>query len=245
MDSLFMILLLIGLGAMIFYLVKGILKRGKGNFKKAGISLLIAVVSFIMFGIFSDPVPEEASTEDESTEITDEETNEPEEAESDDTAEEEAEETQEETNKSEEAEQNDTTKEAEETEDTDRKQVAEDNTQQFPADSVATFSGEQFMGMDYHYVGQSIGSAPAQTVGDEVQNSLLVENDRGYVMIVAPYYEIETEIEPGTEIEVYGHLNGNGYDISGVAPEAINSEAGLINAYEFYISGQQLGIDIF
>lgn len=106
---------------------------------------------------------------------------------------------------------------------------AEQNAKQFPADSVATFKGNKFKGMDYVYEGEIVKYTEAEAIGSQIEPSYLVKNENDYVMIVTPY--IFDELPLGAKIKVYGHLNGYEYELTTDNLESINNKFGLINAY--------------
>ncbi|MDT2815994.1 hypothetical protein P7H75_14130 [Vagococcus carniphilus] len=125
-----------------------------------------------------------------------------------------------------------------------REEIAKDNAIKFPADSVAKFSGSQFIGMDYYFEGKVVDTIVANSVGNDIfENSFLVENSNGYRMIVTPAYEVEVPNE--SNLKVYGHLNGNGYNIAEIDKSGINKEAGLINGYQIFINEKEIGIEYF
>lgn len=121
------------------------------------------------------------------------------------------------------------TKDTEETKEDTREIKAEENAKQYPADSVATFKGSKFKGMDYVYEGEIVKYTEAEAIGSQIERSYLVKNEKDYVMIVTPY--LFDELPIGTKIKVYGHLNGNEYDLTTDNLESINDKLGLINAY--------------
>lgn len=117
------------------------------------------------------------------------------------------------------------------------------NAKNFPADSVATFEGAKFSGMKYLYSGKVLAKVTANSVSNLISTSYLVENDRGYRMLVTPPYEVE--IPDGVTLEVKGTLNGNVYDLESASLSGINKKAGLINGSTIIINGKTLGIDYF
>lgn len=106
---------------------------------------------------------------------------------------------------------------------------AEQNAKQFPADSIASFKGNKFKGMNYFYEGEIVKYTEAEAIGNQIEPSYLVKNENDYVMIVTPY--IFDELPLGTKIKVYGHLNGYEYELTTNNLESINNKFGLINAY--------------
>ncbi|HAP4706273.1 hypothetical protein IGK80_002182 [Enterococcus sp. DIV0609] len=119
----------------------------------------------------------------------------------------------------------------------------EANAKKYPADSVATFEGAKFSGMKYLYSGKVLTKVTANSVSNLILTSYLVENDRGYRMLVTPPYEVE--IPDGVTLEVKGTLNGNVYDLESASLSGINKKAGLINGSTIIINGKTLGIDYF
>lgn len=117
----------------------------------------------------------------------------------------------------------------EESKEETRELKAEQNAKQFPADSVATFKGNKFKGMDYVYEGEIVKYTETEAIGSQIEPSYLVKNENDYVMIVTPY--IFDELPLGTKIKVYGHLNGYEYELTTDNLESINNKFGLINAY--------------
>ncbi|EKI7427817.1 hypothetical protein PF972_001035 [Enterococcus faecalis] len=117
------------------------------------------------------------------------------------------------------------------------------NAKKYPADSVATFKGDKFKGMKYSMTGKVLTKANADSVGGLIESSYIVENDRGYRMLVTPPYEVE--IPDGVTLEVEGVLNGKEYDLESLGLSNLNKNAGLINATTLIINGKTLGIDYF
>lgn len=129
------------------------------------------------------------------------------------------------------------------TEEKTSQNVAKQNAEKFPADSVATFKGSRFKGMDYFIKGIVKDKVTAQSVANLSEESYLLQNDRGYIMIVTPPYPVD--IPNGCELEVEGHLNGTEYVLKSTGIDSINKNAALINANKILINGKELGIQYF
>jgi len=116
----------------------------------------------------------------------------------------------------------------------DFQKKAEENAKKYPADSVASFEGEKFKGMDYYYKGTIIDIVDIENnVGDTT--SWLVKSERGYLMPIQ-FYEFEADI--GDEVEVWGTLSGNMFSIEDTGYEAIIDKVGSIHAMLVTINGE-------
>lgn len=73
MDDLFLLLALVAFFALIVLVVLAIIKRGRGYFKKAGISLLVFIVSFVGFIATYDESEVQTEADDSNTEDSTEE----------------------------------------------------------------------------------------------------------------------------------------------------------------------------
>jgi len=181
--------------------------------KKRNISAIVAVISFVIFGIFADDSETENNTESNN-------------------------ETETQVANDEDKVTEDTTEGETETEDTSgafSKETAEQNAEEYPADAgrVLVSKGDNdFTGMPYYFSGELLEVGTAEAFEDKTV--WLIRNDNGYVM---PVEMIEGETaEVGSRVDVWGTLSGEGYQLPNV--ENIVGETGYLIMMQYDLNGE-------
>lgn len=113
----------------------------------------------------------------------------------------------------------------------------EANAKKFPADSVGLLYGERFKNMGYNYIGKVEVITDFENPDPNMDAKvLLAVNEKDHGLLITPPWPIT--VKKGDEIEVYGFLTGESYNISHLKSSAWNDEVGMIEAFMVYVNGE-------
>lgn len=213
--------------------------------KKRNISAIVAVISFVIFGIFADDSETENNTESNNETETQVANNEDKVTEDTTEGETETEDNTESNSETEEQVANDENKvtedttegetETEDTSDAPFKEKAEQNAKEYPADvgrGLVSKGDNDFTGMPYYFSGELLVVGTAEAFEDKTV--WLIRNDNGYVI---PVEMIEGETaEVGSRVDVWGTLSGEGYQLPNV--ENIVGETGYLIMMQYDLNGE-------
>lgn len=132
-----------------------------------------------------------------------------------------------------------TEKESKKEETVDNRAEAEANAKENPAapgKMLYDKSESKFKGMQYHFKGEFIKKMKVEGLAGQMENALLVKNDKGYVMPIFPPYDIEAA--EGDEIEAWGPLSGDGYASSDLDVDNVVGVTGAMNASQINVNGE-------
>lgn len=133
----------------------------------------------------------------------------------------------------------DTPKEEDVEEEVNFKTEGEANAEENPAIPGAMLfdkTEEKFKGMQYHFVGKLVKIEKVEGLFGNMENALLVRNDKGFVLPIFPPYEIE--VIEGDEIEAWGPLSGDGYSSSDLGIDNVVGVTGAMNATQVDVNGE-------
>jgi len=121
----------------------------------------------------------------------------------------------------------------------DYKTEAVSNAEEYPAKPGAMLydkTEEKFKGMNYHFKGTLIKMEKVEGLFGNIEDTLLVKNEQGYVMPIFTPYEII--VSAGDEVEVWGPLSGDGYSSSDLGVDNVVGVSGAINATRIDVNGE-------
>ncbi|WGT38096.1 hypothetical protein QH639_20070 [Lysinibacillus sp. 1 U-2021] len=115
----------------------------------------------------------------------------------------------------------------------------ERNAEQYPAKAGSMLydkTESKFKGMEYYFKGEVVGVKSLEGLFGNMEDTLLIKNDQGYVLPVFPPYEIDVNI--GDTVEASGPLSGDGYAASDLGVSNVVGMTGAMNATQVSVNGQ-------
>ncbi|MGN4123494.1 pilin [Lysinibacillus sphaericus] len=112
----------------------------------------------------------------------------------------------------------------------------EANAELYPAKPAAMLydkTESKFKGMNYYFKGELVGVKKLERLFGNMEDALLIKNDKGYVMPVFSPYEIDATV--GQTLEAWGPLSGDGYAASDLGVNNVVGMTGAMNATQISV----------
>ncbi|MFY0518519.1 hypothetical protein ACOMCU_11930 [Lysinibacillus sp. UGB7] len=112
----------------------------------------------------------------------------------------------------------------------------EANAELYPASPAAMLYDKnetKFKGMNYYFKGELVGVKKLEGLFGNMEDALLIKNDKGYVMPIFSPHEIDATV--GQTLEAWGPLSGDGFAASDLGVNNVVGMTGAMNATQISV----------